>query len=97
PADQPDHILDGVALAKDALRHVASGGVCHLLILDMESGAREERDIADMVVVEMGQDDVLDLGGIDADEAQPLDWIAQKPALARGRRRRVEAEIDDEA
>src|ERR1700676_751788 len=71
-ADEADDILDGIGLAERAVRHVAPGGVGHLLVLDMEIRLGKEVEIADMVVMEMGEDDVLDGSGIDVEEAQPL-------------------------
>ncbi len=96
-ADETDDVLDGIGLAERAVRHVAPGGVGHLLVLDMEVRLGEEVEIADMVVVEMGQDDVLDDDGVDVEEAQPVGRVAQELALAVTRGLGVEAEIDDEA
>src|SRR5690242_8809127 len=92
-AHQSDDILDTVGLAEGRLRHMAAGGVTHLLVLDVEARPRKAIDIADMVVVEVRHDHVLDRGGIDSDEAQRVDRIADDLALAQPGGRLIEAEV----
>ena len=54
------------------MAHVPAGGELHLLVLQMEARLGEAVPVADMVVVQMGDDDVLDLLGVDAEMGQQV-------------------------
>ncbi len=51
--------------------------------------------VADMVVMQMRQDDISDLISIDTNQFERVDRIAQKRALALGRNLGGETAIDD--
>jgi len=51
----------------------------------MKARLRKSIEIADVIVVEMGDDDVLDVRGAHAEELERIDWIAQISALALNR------------
>ena len=73
------------------------GGELHLQFLEVVAGARELVEAADMVVVHMGDDDVLDRRRVDADHRQPLGGGAQQGAPAARCVLLGEAGIDDVA
>ena len=60
------------------MRHVAPGGVRHLAILQVEARLWEEIEIADVVVVQMGDDDVLHRCRIHAEQPQAFRRRAQE-------------------
>ena len=59
--------------AKRRARGVAAGIEPHLLCLDPEGCPREQRLAADVVVVKMGQDHVLDVRRVDTQHCQAVD------------------------
>ena len=67
----------------------------HLRLLQMEARFRKAMKVADMVVMQMRQDDISDLIGVDINQLERIDRIAQERALALGRNLRGEAAIDD--
>ena len=90
------HVLDLERMGQARIAHVAPGGVGQLALLEMKPRFRKAVEIADMVVMQMGEDDVLDRIRIDAERGQRLDRTAQKCALALLRYLGVKAGIDDE-
>ena len=62
----------------------------------MESRLRKPVEIADVVVMQMREDDVLDRGWINAERAQRFHRTAQERPLPPLRYFRVEAGVDDE-
>ena len=73
--DQPhhaDHVVDLVAVIEAAVAHVAAGREAHLGILEMEPRGGEIEERADVVVVHVGDDDVLHGRGLDAEQGQAL-------------------------
>ncbi len=46
----------------------------HLLVLDVEAGIREQREVTGMVKMHMREDDVLDLFSVDSDCLQSFTW-----------------------
>ena len=78
------------------MAHVAAGRVMQFGLLQMELGIRETMKIADMVVVHMGQDHVLDRARVDAEQAERLHRATQERALAPFRYFGVKAGIDDD-
>src|SRR5436305_7731598 len=61
----------------------------------MKSRHREAVEIAYMVVMQMGEDDILDRVSVDAERTERLHRAAQEGALAFVRCLRVEASVDD--
>src|SRR5260221_5088522 len=53
------HVLHVVGAAELRLGHVAAGGVAHLEILQMQRRRRKKIEVADMVVMQMGDYYVL--------------------------------------
>jgi len=53
----------------------ATGGIGHFGILDMKPGFLEPSDVAGMVILQVGEDDVFEPGGVDAGFAQSLQRI----------------------
>ena len=90
------HVVDFVAVIEAAVAHVAAGREAHLRILEMEPRGGEIEERADMVVVHMGDDDVLHGRGIDAQQGQSRARAAQEGALALSGHGFVEAGVDDE-
>ena len=62
----------------------------------MKARLRKSIEVADVIVVEMGDDDVLDIRRADPEELQRIDGIAQIGALALSRDFLGEAAVDDE-
>jgi hypothetical protein len=84
-----DDVLHLEGMREARIAHVAPGRVVHLRLLQVELRRRKAVEIADMVVVQVGQDHVLHAVAVDADQLQRLDRIAQMraPALRRDLRR----------
>jgi hypothetical protein len=94
-SDQRDHI---VHLERDALvrmAHAAPGTVRHLAILKVVPRPRKQVVVAGMVVMEVADDDVGDLFGIDVDRSQSFGNRFDDGATALGRHRMVEAGVHD--
>ncbi len=62
----------------------------------MESRVRKPVEIARMVVMQMGEDDILDRVRIDVERAERLHRTAQERPFPLVRYFRVEAGVDDE-
>src|SRR6185436_8448323 len=58
-AHHADHVLDLEGAAEFRLRHVAAGGVAHLEVLQVESGRGKQLEIADVVVMQVSDDNVF--------------------------------------
>ena len=69
PHDAAD-VLDLEGMRQPRIAHVAPGGVGQLALLEMKARVRKAVEIADMVVMQMGEDDILDRVGIDAEQGQ---------------------------
>ena len=78
-----------------AFAGITPGPEGHLAVLHDKGGVGEVGDIADMVVVEMGEDDVVDRGTVNAKPAQPLGRGVKESASAPRRRLAGEAAVDD--
>ena len=63
-------MLDRKRMPQRAEAHAAPGGIAHLAFLQMKPRVGKAIEIAGMVVMQMGDDDVLDVVGLDA-EALP--------------------------
>src|SRR6266511_5331529 len=75
--------------------HAASGGVGHLAILQMIPRAREQVVIARMVVMQVGDDDVVNLVRRNVDRLQALGYRLGDLALALLPHCVIEASIDN--
>ena len=64
------------------IAHVLAGGVGHLALLQVEARVRELVEVADVIVVHVGEDHVAHGAGIDAEQGQALGRAAQESALA---------------
>jgi len=62
----------------------------------MKPRIRKQVEIAGVVVMQMGDDDIPDRVGVDAEARQRLDRIERQLAVARLRFGRVEAGIDQD-
>ena len=95
-AHHADDVVDLEGVAERAVAHVPAGGELHLLVLQMEARLGEFVPVADMVVVQVGDDDVLDLLGVDAEIAQQVGRVALDLAAALLADWSVEAGVDDD-
>ncbi len=86
-AHHRQYALQLVGVREERVCHVTAGRKCHLAVLQVEARPREQRQIARVVIVQVRDDDVPDLGAIDAQPAQALAGLEQQlpPALV-GRR-----------
>ena len=89
-------ILHLIRAAEAGAAHVAAGGVAHFQFLEMERRLREEIEIADMVVMQVRDDDVLHLRRVDAEQLQAARGTAQMLATALGGHGGGEAGVDDD-
>ena len=76
------------------MAHPRAGDIGHLARLDVEPGAREQVMIAGVVVMQMGQDDLLDGRRVEAEPNHRLAGTGQELTLARSRDRPIEAGVD---
>ncbi len=70
------HMLDRKRMAQMAEAHASSGGVTHLAILNVKPGVRKQVEIACVIVMHMGDDDVLDVNGLNPKSRERLHRIA---------------------
>jgi hypothetical protein len=84
--DLPHHahdVLDVERHPQPRVAHVASGGIRHLPVLEMKAGAREDLEVADVIVMQMRDDHVLDPGGVDVERGEALARVAEDRAVRR--------------
>ena len=89
-------VLDRKRMPQHAVAHAAAGGVAHLAFLQMKPRIGKAVEIAGMIVMQMGDDDVLDAVGLDAETLQRIDRIERELATAQFRFLGVEAGIDQD-
>jgi hypothetical protein len=77
------------------MAHAAPGTVRHLAILKVVARPRKQVVVAGMVVMEVADDDVGDLFGIDVDRSQSFGNRFDDGAPALGRHSRIEAGVHD--
>lgn len=97
--DVADHLEDVFEIerrAQLAMAHGAAGGEGHFTVLQMETRGGKAIEIAGMIVVEVGDDHVGDAIGLDADEAQGIDWMANPFTAAANGGFVGEAGVEDE-
>src|SRR5262249_26272375 len=77
-----DDVLDLEGVGEERMPHVPTGRVMQFDLLQVELRVRQPVEITDMVVMHVGEHDILDGAAVDADERERLDWAAQNPRLA---------------
>ena len=82
PVHHGRHVVGGERMIDRVAAHMRAGGILHLGFLQMVGRRRKHVVPADMVVMQMGDDHVLDLGRVDADHRKPLIGRAQQAAPA---------------
>jgi len=95
-AHHADHLLDLEAVRQVVVAHVAAGGELHLGVLQVEARLRELVEGADVVVVQVRDDHVAHLGGVDVEQAQGFPGLAQQHPLALLGHVGVETGVDDD-
>lgn len=95
-ADHLENVFEIERRTKFAMAHGAAGGEGHFAILQMKTRDREAVEIAGVVVMKMRDDYVHDAIGIEADEAQGIDWMANPVTAAANGGFVSEAGIEDE-
>jgi hypothetical protein len=93
-AHHADDVLALVGVAEGVLAHVAAGGELHLLVLQVEARLGEAVPVADVIVVQVGDDDVLDLPGVDVEVLQQFGRIGLDLAAALLADLGIEAGVD---
>src|ERR1700726_1858956 len=93
-ADHQRHMLDRKRMAQRPEAYAAPGGIAHLAVLQMKSRVRKQIEIAGVVVMQMGDDDVLEVVSLDAKPRQRLNRIERELAFAQLCLGGVEAGID---
>ncbi len=81
-AHHAGHVLDVERHAQAPVAHVAAGSVGHLPVLQVEGRTGKDLEVADVVVVQMGDDHVLDLAGVDPECCQARLRVADDLAVA---------------
>ena len=66
------HVVFAERDAQHLVAHAAAGGVGHLGVLHVIARVGEQVVVAGVVLMHVGDDDVLDLVGLDAERLQPL-------------------------
>ena len=84
--------LEGAAVALFA--HVAPGRVLHLQVLQVQRRRGKQLEIADVVVVQVRDHDILDRRRIDAEQAQAVRRATQVLASALGSHCRGKTGVD---
>src|SRR5262245_45042796 len=95
PANHRSNVFCIKRPAHERMRHMAACAELNLTVLHVVSGGREKVVIAAVVIVHMGDDDVSDTRGIDAERFQTLARIFQECATALSSHGFVETGIDD--
>src|SRR5689334_14925022 len=89
-------MLDRERMTQQAVAHAAPGRIRHFPVLQMKSRIRETVEIACVVVMQMGDDDILDISSLDAKARERIDRIERQLAPADLRLIGVEAGIDQD-
>ena len=66
---QVRNVVDRKGMANDLLSHEPPGGEGHLAVLQIKLRLGELAHVAAMVIVHMGEDNLLDIFCLDADQA----------------------------
>ena len=97
--DRPDHlhhVLGRERHGEELVRHVAPRAVGHLVVLEVEAGVRERAEAAGVVVVHVGDDDLLDPGRLHPHQGQSFRRFADDLPLPAGRLLAGESGVDDD-
>jgi hypothetical protein len=89
-------MLDREGVTQQAVAHAASGRIGHLPVLQVKPRIREAVEIAGMVVMQMGDDDILDVFRLNAKACQRIDRIEHQLAAADLGLVGIEAGIDQD-
>ena len=92
--DHPNHIRQFDTMAELMVAHVASSGIGHFFVLNMELGIWEIVQCANMVIVHVADDDVFDRMGVDSQQCEGLARGSQIGAFALGTNLCSESHID---
>ena len=92
-----DHVLHLERVRQERMRHVLSGREGEFGLLKVKARLGKSIEVANVIVVEVGDDDVLDLTRAYPEEFKGIDRIAQVGALALSSHFLGEAAVDDEA
>ena len=90
------HVIRRERMPQCAVAHAAPGGVAHLAVLQMKPRVGEAVEIAGVVVMQMGDDHVLDVVSLDPEGIKRIDRIERELAAARLRFLGVETGIDQD-
>ena len=93
-AHHQGHVLDRKRMPQHAVAHAAAGGIAHLALLEMKPCGRKAIEIAGVVVMQMGNDNILDAVGLDPETIQRVNRVERQLAPAQLRFLGVEAGID---
>ena len=88
-------MLDVIGVFQRRMAHARPGGEPHFLFLDMEGGFWKILQPAGVVIMHMGDDDIVDLAGVEAELVQHLGRSAMILDPAFGRRTVAETGVDD--
>ena len=91
-----DHVIDIERADDSGIEHVPPGGEGHFLVLEVEDRLGKLIEIADVVVMEVGDDHVLDGGRVDTDGGQAFRRATDMVAAPGFCRFGIEAGIDNE-
>ncbi len=94
--DDADDILDLERAGEVRIPHIPAGRVVQLDLLQVKLRGRKAVIGPGMVIMHMGEDDVLDRAGVDPDERQRLRRAAQMPPPARRGDLRGKSGVDDD-
>ena len=83
-------------MTQGAEAHAASGGVAHFTILQMEPRVRKQVEVAGVVIMQMGDDDIVDRFRLNFKTRQRLRRIERKLAVSQDRFFRIEPGIDQD-
>jgi hypothetical protein len=81
-------------MTQGAKAHATPGGVAHLAVLHVKSSVRKQVEIAGVIVMQVGHDDILDCLGGNPESHQRLHRIERELAASQARLDRVEAGVD---
>src|SRR5258708_10334694 len=90
----PAHVLDLERMGQPRIVHVAPGSIGQFALLEVKPRLWKAVEIAHMVVMQMGENDIFNRIRINAERGERLHSTAQKRALSPFRYFRLEPAID---
>ena len=91
-ADETGHVVDLVHVTEEGVAHIAPSRERRLLVLDVQRGGREQVGVAEMIVVEVRDDQRFDRLWLDPQRPQAVRGRAEQPMATLRARSRVEPE-----